>query len=73
VIGVTFGDLSEEDQRRIKLEMRHEMEEIEAVRMRETLACYQKMRGASCRRRTPPRHQHPRLVHNPCHLKNSRV
>jgi hypothetical protein len=45
VIGVMFGDLVEEDQCKIKEEMRREMEEIEATRMRERLACYQKTRG----------------------------
>jgi hypothetical protein len=45
VIGITFGDLSEEDQRRVKGEMRHKLEEIEAVKMWEKLACYQKTRG----------------------------
>jgi hypothetical protein len=45
VIGVAFEDLADEDQRRIKEEMFHEMEEVEVVKMREKLACYQKMRG----------------------------
>jgi hypothetical protein len=40
VIGVAFGDLPEDDQRRIKDEMRCELEEIEAAKMREKLACY---------------------------------
>jgi hypothetical protein len=40
VIGVAFGDLPENDQRRIKDEMRCELEEIEAAKMREKLACY---------------------------------
>jgi hypothetical protein len=33
VIGVTFGDLSEEDQHHIREEMRHELEEVEAAKM----------------------------------------
>jgi hypothetical protein len=45
VIVVTFGDLTEEDQRCIREEMRRELEEVEATKMREKLACYQKMRG----------------------------
>jgi hypothetical protein len=45
VIVVTFGDLTEEDQRCIREEMRRELEEVEAMKMREKLACYQKMRG----------------------------
>jgi hypothetical protein len=35
----------EEDSRRIKEEMRREMEEIEANMMKEKLSCYQKIRG----------------------------
>jgi hypothetical protein len=46
VTGVAFGDLGEADQRRIGEEMRKEVEEIEAVKMREKLACYQKTRGS---------------------------
>jgi hypothetical protein len=45
VIGVTFSDLPEDDQRRIKDEMRCEVEEIEAAKMREKLACYQRTRS----------------------------
>jgi hypothetical protein len=45
VIVVTFGDLTEEDQRCIREEMRRELEEVEATKMREKLACYQKMGG----------------------------
>jgi hypothetical protein len=45
VIGVTFSDLPEDDQRRIKDEMRCELEEIEAAKMREKLACYQRTRS----------------------------
>jgi hypothetical protein len=45
LIGITFGELAEEDQRRIEEEMLHEMEEIEATRMKEKLMCYQKTRG----------------------------
>jgi hypothetical protein len=41
VIGVTFSDLTQEDQCHINEEMRHELEEIEAAKMREKLACYQ--------------------------------
>jgi hypothetical protein len=37
VIGVAFGDLPEDDQCRIKDEMRCELEEIEAAKMRENL------------------------------------
>jgi hypothetical protein len=33
-----FGDLAEADQRRIKEEMRKELEEIEVARLREKLA-----------------------------------
>jgi hypothetical protein len=40
VIGVALSNLSEEHQCRIKEEMRRELEEIEAVRMREKLTCY---------------------------------
>jgi TRAP-type C4-dicarboxylate transport system substrate-binding protein len=43
--GVAFEDLSKEDQRRIKEEMRRELEEVEAAKKKENLACYQKMRG----------------------------
>jgi phage gp16-like protein len=45
VVGVAFGDLAEEDQRRIKEEMRRELEEVEAAKMGEKLACYQKTRS----------------------------
>jgi hypothetical protein len=45
VIGVMLGDLTEEDQHHIKEEMRREMEEVEAQKMQEKLACYQKTRG----------------------------
>jgi hypothetical protein len=40
-----FGDLAEADQRRIKEEMRKELEEIEVARLREKLAWYQKTRN----------------------------
>jgi hypothetical protein len=42
VVEVTFGDLAEADQRQIKEEMKKELEEVEAARLREKLACYQK-------------------------------
>jgi hypothetical protein len=45
VIGVAFGDLGEADQCRIREEMREELNEIEAIKMQEKLACYQKTRG----------------------------
>jgi hypothetical protein len=45
VVGVTFKDLSEEDQCQIKEEMRGELEVVEATKMKEKLACYQKTRG----------------------------
>jgi hypothetical protein len=45
VVEVIFGDLAEADQRRIKEEMRKELEEIEVARLREKLACYQKTRN----------------------------
>jgi hypothetical protein len=45
VVGVTFKDLSEEDQCQIKEEMRGELEVAEATKMKEKLACYQKTRG----------------------------
>jgi hypothetical protein len=45
VIGVAFGDLPEDDQRWIKDEMRCELEEIDAAKMREKLACYQRTRS----------------------------
>jgi hypothetical protein len=44
-VGVAFEDMSKEDQRRIKEEMRRELEEVEAAKKKEKLACYQKMRG----------------------------
>jgi hypothetical protein len=40
MIGVSFGDLAEEDQHRIKEEMRRELEEIGVAKMKEKLACY---------------------------------
>jgi hypothetical protein len=45
VIGVTLGESLEEDQCWIKEEMRQELEEIEAARLRDKLACYLKTRG----------------------------
>jgi hypothetical protein len=42
---VTFEDLPEEDQRQIKEEMRRKMEEVEATKLRNKLACYQRTRG----------------------------
>jgi hypothetical protein len=42
VVGVMLGDLPEEEQRRVKEEMRWELEELEASRMCKKLACYQK-------------------------------
>jgi hypothetical protein len=40
VMGITFEDLSEGEQHRIKEEMRRELEEVEAAKMCEKLACY---------------------------------
>jgi hypothetical protein len=45
VMGVAFGDLADEDQRWIKEEMCHELEEVDATKMCEMLACYQKTRS----------------------------
>jgi hypothetical protein len=45
VVEVTFGDLAEADQRRIKEEMKKELEKVEAARLREKLAGYQKTRN----------------------------
>jgi hypothetical protein len=45
MFGVTFEDLPEEDQRQIKEEMRRKMEEVEATKLRNKLACYQRTRG----------------------------
>jgi hypothetical protein len=47
IIAVELGDLAEEDQcqRRIWEEMKKELEEVEATKMREKLDCYQKIRG----------------------------
>jgi hypothetical protein len=45
VIAVAFRDLTEEDQCRIREVMRLELEEVEAMKMHEKLACYQKARG----------------------------
>jgi hypothetical protein len=50
MIGVMFKDLAEEDQRRIWEEMRREMEEVEAAKMHEKLACYQKTKGGVVQR-----------------------
>jgi hypothetical protein len=40
MVEVTLGDLPKEEQRRVKEEMKRELEELEAIRMREKLACY---------------------------------
>jgi hypothetical protein len=45
VVVVVFGDLAKEDQRQIKEEMCHKLEEVEAAKMRDKLACYQKTRS----------------------------
>jgi hypothetical protein len=45
MIRVGLGDLPDEDQHRIKEEMRREMEEVEATKMCDKLACYQRTRG----------------------------
>jgi hypothetical protein len=45
LIRVGLGDLLEEDQRWIKEEMRHDLEEIEAAKMRDKLTCYQRTRS----------------------------
>jgi hypothetical protein len=45
VVGVMFKDLSKEDQCQIKEEMRGELEVVEATKMKEKLACYQKTKG----------------------------
>jgi hypothetical protein len=45
MIGVGHGDLPEEDQRWIKVEMRRELEEVEATKMCDKLACYQRTRS----------------------------
>jgi predicted GTPase len=42
VVVVTLSDLPEEEQHRVKEEMKKELEELEAIRMHERLACYQK-------------------------------
>jgi hypothetical protein len=42
VVEVTFDDLAEADQCRIKEEMKKELEEVEEARLRGKLACYQK-------------------------------
>jgi hypothetical protein len=44
-VDVTLGDLPEEEQCRVKEEMRWELEELQAVRMHEKLVCYQKTRN----------------------------
>jgi hypothetical protein len=50
VIEVTFGDLAEEDQLKIKAEMNRELEDIESTKWREKLACYQKTRNGVIQR-----------------------
>jgi hypothetical protein len=45
VVEVTFDGLAEADQHRIMEEMKKELEEVEAARLREKLACYQKTRN----------------------------
>jgi hypothetical protein len=40
MIEITLGDMSEEDQRWIKEEMRQELEEVVVVKLRDKLACY---------------------------------
>jgi hypothetical protein len=45
VIGVALGDLPEEDQWRIRDEMKRELEEVKAAKMHEKLSCYQRMRN----------------------------
>jgi hypothetical protein len=43
---VRLDDLPKEDQRQIREEMRCELEEVEAAKMCDKLACYQKTRSA---------------------------
>jgi hypothetical protein len=43
VMGVALRDVPEEEERQVKEGMRWEIEEVEATRMHEKLACYQKM------------------------------
>jgi hypothetical protein len=43
VVEVTLNNLPEDEQRRVKEEMKRELEELEAIRMRKKLACYQKI------------------------------
>jgi hypothetical protein len=50
MIGVAFFDLGEADQCWIREEMRRVLEEIEAIKMREKLACYLKPRGGVVRK-----------------------
>jgi hypothetical protein len=45
VVEVTFGNLADADQCQIRDEMSKELEEIEAARLREKLACYHKTRN----------------------------
>jgi hypothetical protein len=40
MIEITLGDMSEEDQRWIKEEMRQELEEVVVAKLRDKLACY---------------------------------
>jgi hypothetical protein len=60
VIRVAFGDLPKDDQRRIKDEMRCELEEIEATKMREKLACYQRTRSGVVQKADTARLLRPR-------------
>jgi hypothetical protein len=46
VVEVTLNNLPEDEQRRVKEEMKRELEELEAIRMRKKLACYQKIRSS---------------------------
>jgi hypothetical protein len=55
VIGIKFSELAEEDQHRIKDEMHHEMEEIEATKMKKKLMCYQKTRGGVVQKADTPK------------------
>jgi hypothetical protein len=45
VVEVTFGNLADADQCQIRDEMSKELEEIEAARLHEKLACYHKTRN----------------------------
>jgi hypothetical protein len=54
VVVVTLSDLPEEEQHRVKEEMKKELEELEAIRMHERLRVTRRHGVGWCRRRTPP-------------------